>query len=273
VKFGVTVPNFGAFADLDVLRDLAKEAEDRGWDGFFLWDHINWARQPMLDPWVALAAIAASTSRIRIGTMITPLPRRRPWIVARQAVTLDHLSNGRVILGVGLGYPPDTEYAALGEDADDRVRAEKLDESLAILDGLWSGEAFSFQGKHYRIDETVFLPRPMQQPRIPIWVAGMWPARAPFRRAARWDGAFPIRADMRPLGVDELRKISSYVEQHRSGSGPFDLVVGRNVPGDSVEARNEVARCAEAGVTWWMESDQTPEEVHAKLRCGPNEAR
>jgi alkanesulfonate monooxygenase SsuD/methylene tetrahydromethanopterin reductase-like flavin-dependent oxidoreductase (luciferase family) len=266
MKYGVTVPNFGAFGDLDVLRGLAKDAEDYGWDGFFLWDHINWSRAPMLDPWVALAAIAVATERIRIGTMVTPLPRRRPWIVARQAATLDHLSRGRVVLGVGLGFPPDTEYEDLGEEPDARIRAEKLDESLAIIDGLWSGAPFSFSGTHYTVNETVFLPRPLQQPRIPIWVAGMWPARAPFRRAARWDGAFPIRSDLGPLSVDDLRQIDAFIAAHRTATGPRDLVVGHALPDDDAQARDVISRYAAVGVTWWMESDQTPEEVRAKLR-------
>jgi alkanesulfonate monooxygenase SsuD/methylene tetrahydromethanopterin reductase-like flavin-dependent oxidoreductase (luciferase family) len=217
---------------------------------------------------VALAAIALATTRIRIGTMVTPLPRRRPWIVARQAVTLDHLSNGRVILGVGLGFPPDAEYAAFGEDSDDHLRAEKLDESLAIIDGLWSGEPFSFSGKHFTVAETVFLPRPMQQPRIPIWVAGMWPARAPFRRAARWDGAFPIRSDLGPLSVQDVRAIDAYIAEHRSIDRPRELLLGHELPADDRQARDVVAAYAEAGVTWWMESDQTPGDVRSKLRRG-----
>ena len=269
MKFGISLPNFGAFGDLDLLRDLAKEAEERGWDGFFLWDHINWAPVPMLDPWIALAAIATSTSRIRIGTMVTPLPRRRPWVVARQAATLDHLSGGRVILGVGLGFPPDREYAALGEDPIDRVRAQKLDESLTIIDGLWSGEPFSFSGEHYTIEETTFLPRPLQQPRIPIWVAGMWPARAPMRRAARWDGAFPIKDDLGFLDVATVNEIAAYVAKYRAGGDPMDLVIGRDLPTDDGAASDAVAEYGAAGVTWWMESDKTPDEARTKLRRGP----
>ena len=145
MRFGISIPN--GFTDIRLLCDVAREAEASGWDGFFLWDHINAFDDDTIDPWIALAAIATSTSRIRIGTMVTPLARRRPWIVARQAVTLDLLSAGRVILGVGLGYPPDKEFVDLGEDGDERVRAEKLDESLAIIDGLWSGERFLVRGQ------------------------------------------------------------------------------------------------------------------------------
>jgi alkanesulfonate monooxygenase SsuD/methylene tetrahydromethanopterin reductase-like flavin-dependent oxidoreductase (luciferase family) len=236
VKFGISLPNFGSFGDLALLRDLAREAEERGWDGFFLWDHINWARQPTLDPWIALAAIATATSRICIGTMVTPLARRRPWIVARQAVTLDHLSRGRVILGVGLGFPADTEYAALGEDPDDHVRAEKLDESLTIIDGLWSGEPFSFSGKHYRIEETTFLPRPLQRPRIPIWSPAC--GRHARRFAARLAGMARFRsgrtsARLRPTTYAASMPISSAtgVGPHRgissSGMGCQTMMRGR----------------------------------------------
>ena len=166
MRFCISIPNFGEYADVRRLAELAKEAEENGWDGCFLWDHINgWTQEPMVDPWVALAVMAAATSRIRLGTMVTPLARRRPWKLARETVTLDHLSGGRLILGVGLGFPPEEEFTRLGEDADDRARARKLDEGLAVLTGLWSGEPFSFQGDEFEIDEATFLPRPLQQPR------------------------------------------------------------------------------------------------------------
>ncbi len=154
MKHGISIPNFGTFADIYRLTELAREAEDNGWDGFFLWDHLNEPQPgsrtppvPMLDPWVALAAIAAATKRIRIGTMVTPVARRRPWKLARETVSIDHLSGGRLILGVGLGGMPEEEHARFGEDADDRVRARRLDEGLDILAGLWSGEPFSYQGE------------------------------------------------------------------------------------------------------------------------------
>jgi alkanesulfonate monooxygenase SsuD/methylene tetrahydromethanopterin reductase-like flavin-dependent oxidoreductase (luciferase family) len=269
MRFGISVPNFGGFGDPRVISDLAREVEDAGWDGFFLWDHINWSSAPMVDPWVALAGVAVATKRIRIGTLVTPLPRRRPWIVARQAVTLDHLSGGRVILGVGLGYPADTEYEALGEEADDRVRAEKLDESLSIIDGLWSGEPFSFEGKHYQITNARFLPRPLQHPRIPIWVAGMLPNRAPLRRAARWDGVFPIR-DVQFIGVDDAREVATLIARHRNeDAGAYDIVVGGPLPQDLSERRDKVAAFAAAGATWWIEGDESPEGLRAMLSSGP----
>ena len=146
MKFAINVPNFGPYADARLTASLAREAEQRGWDGFHVWDHIHGEGQtgaPTADPWILLAAVALATERIRIGTMVTPVARRRPWKLARDTVTLDRLSDGRLTLGVGLGYPADLEFTALGEEADDRVRAEKLDEGLDLLAALWSGESIS----------------------------------------------------------------------------------------------------------------------------------
>jgi alkanesulfonate monooxygenase SsuD/methylene tetrahydromethanopterin reductase-like flavin-dependent oxidoreductase (luciferase family) len=177
MRFGLNMPNFAEFADPATAVDLARDAESAGWEGFFLWDHINLFGEmevPLADPWVLLAAVAQATERIQIGTLVTPVPRRRPWVLARQTATLDRLSNGRLILGVGLGVPAATEFAAFGEETDVKVRAQKLDEGLVILTGLWSGEPFEFEGRHYKIQRTRFLPAPVQQPRIPIWVAAIW---------------------------------------------------------------------------------------------------
>jgi alkanesulfonate monooxygenase SsuD/methylene tetrahydromethanopterin reductase-like flavin-dependent oxidoreductase (luciferase family) len=152
MRYAINVPNFGDYADARFVADLARRAEQHGWDGFFVWDHINSAMgrgMPMGDPWVILTAVALATERIRIGTMVTPLPRRRPWKVARETTTLDHLSGGRLILGVGLGTPADAEFASFGEVPDIAERARKLDEGLEVLTGLWGGEPFSFVGEHY----------------------------------------------------------------------------------------------------------------------------
>jgi alkanesulfonate monooxygenase SsuD/methylene tetrahydromethanopterin reductase-like flavin-dependent oxidoreductase (luciferase family) len=160
VRYGLSLPNIG---DLDLLLELGVEAERHGWDGFFLWDQMGFLKGvevPVFDPWVALAALAERTERIRLGTMVTPIARRRPWKLARETVTLDHLSRGRLILGVGLGFPPDADFELLGEDPDERVRAAKLDEGLEVLARLWSGEEVGFEGEHYRVRETRFLPSP-----------------------------------------------------------------------------------------------------------------
>ena len=148
MKYGINIPNFGWFGDIDTLVEIAVEVEENGWDGFFLWDHLLVFKQedmvlPFVDPWIALAAIACSTKKLRLGPLITPIPRRRPWKVAREAVSVDHLSKGRMILGVGLGAPPETEFDYFGEESDVKIRAEMLDEGLDIITGLWSGEPFS----------------------------------------------------------------------------------------------------------------------------------
>jgi alkanesulfonate monooxygenase SsuD/methylene tetrahydromethanopterin reductase-like flavin-dependent oxidoreductase (luciferase family) len=186
VKFALDVSTADSYSNPRVLADLAAEAEEAGWDGFFVWDAV-FARPPqvpMANPWVALSAIATQTRRIRIGAMVTPLARRRPWQVARETVSLDHLSKGRLIFGVGLGYQA-LDFEAFGEEADPKVRGEKLDEGLEVLARLWTGNPVTFQGKHYQVKDVKFFPKPLQTPRIPIWVAGYWPNRRPFRRAAQ----------------------------------------------------------------------------------------
>ena len=199
MKYGLDLPNLRECADPRLLADIAREAEEAGWDGAFIFDSLyssSWGDDsgppPTADPWIALAAMAMRTERIRVGLMIAPLSRRRPWKVARETVTLDHLSNGRLVLPVGLGFAEDGGYAKVGEELDRKKRAEMLDESLAIIDGLWSGEPFSFRGEHYQVDEMTFLPKPVQSPRIPVWVVGAWPRPKSMRRAARWDCVLPI---------------------------------------------------------------------------------
>lgn len=286
MKFGLNVPQFEAFGDVHTLVQMAQEAEAAGWEAFFLWDHILFDDlwHPMVDPWIALAAIAANTSRIRLGTMVTPLARRRPWKVAREAATLDHLSNGRFILGVGLGDPAQWEYGFFGEETEAKIRAEKLDEALEILAGLWSGDYFSYAGKHFQLEQMRFLPRPVQQPRIPVWVGGYWPRKRPFQRAARWDGVCPggLKAALTP---DDWRDILAFIQQHRATDAPFEAVHGGTTPGDDPDAdRVKVAAYAEAGVTWWIEDlspygrglgwgdKWTPEivaQLRRRLRQGP----
>jgi alkanesulfonate monooxygenase SsuD/methylene tetrahydromethanopterin reductase-like flavin-dependent oxidoreductase (luciferase family) len=255
MKFGLSIPQFEHFADVRRLADLASDAERAGWDGFFVWDHILFDNlwRPMVDPWIALAAIAMRTNSIRIGPMITPLARRRPWKVAREAISLDQLSNGRVILGVGLGAPELWEFGFFGEQTDAKIRARKLDEGLAILEGLLGGELFSFQGEFYQLEQMRFLPKPVQSPRIPIWVGGTWPNKKPIRRAANFDGYFPD-AVLSPVAPDDWNDISAMIETHRVKEGPFDLVQYGITPGDDpAKAAAHVAPYQEVGVTWWME--------------------
>jgi alkanesulfonate monooxygenase SsuD/methylene tetrahydromethanopterin reductase-like flavin-dependent oxidoreductase (luciferase family) len=239
---------------------LAWDAENAGWDGFFLWDHVvfDTSFHPLADPWVALAAIATTTERMRIGTMITPVARRRPWNLARESVTLDRLCTGRLTLGVGLGSPSRVEFGFFGEETDDVTRARKLDEGLDILTGLWSGENFSYEGDHYHIEPVVFHPTPIQQPRIPIWVGGGWPTKAPFQRAARYDGVFPLKGGGK-LTPQEISDVKSFVEAERErqgrAAGSFDYVASGITPSDSRSlAAAVVEPFAEAGATWWLET-------------------
>jgi alkanesulfonate monooxygenase SsuD/methylene tetrahydromethanopterin reductase-like flavin-dependent oxidoreductase (luciferase family) len=276
IRFGINVPNFGGvYSDARALSNLAREAEEAGWDGFFLWDHVSqpvkW-KIPFVDPWVALTAIAMMTERIKIGTLITPLARRRPWKLARETVSIDHISRGRLILGVGLGVPRDFE--AFGEEVDNRTRAEKTDEALDILTGLWTGEEFSYSGKHYQLQKVAFLPKPVQAPRIPVWVAGMWPNKRPFRRAARWDGVVPLSVNFpKDLTPDDLKKIVDYLSPYRQDMRSFDVCVSGTTPTNPEEGVKIVQPYIEAGATWWSESISdmrgSSEEMRERIRQGP----
>ncbi len=275
MRYAVNIPNFDDFADARAVAGLASDAEDAGWDGLFVWDHVTYVkaeRRPIADAWVVLTAAALATERLRLGPMVTPLPRRRMSTLARQSVTLDHLSGGRLVQGVGLGSPVEDEYGAFGETTDLRELAARLDESLEVLTRLWTGDRVDFAGEHLRVDDVSFRPAAVQRPRIPIWVAGMWPRPKPFRRAARWDGVVPILAEDRPPTPAETAAVRDAVAAHRPpGAGPFDLVVsGRTAgPGDTAA----VAELADAGATWWQEAwsaaDGSLEATRARVRSGP----
>ena len=276
VSFAVGIPNVREYADPHVLVELAVAAEAAGWDGVFLWDHIAREEDPAIpatDPWIALAAIAARTQRVRLGMMVTPLSRRRPWKVARETVALDVLSGGRFTLGVGLGGGAQNEFAAFGEEVDARGRADLLDEGLAILEGLWSGAPFSHEGERMTVRDAQFLPRAVQEPRIPVWVAGRWPNRRPFRRAARWDGMFPIFdgvGESAPPPPGELAEAVRYTLAHRRDDGPFDVAIeAASEAGDGAL----IAPYAAAGLTWWVEKlgwFRGPlEAMRARVDAGP----
>lgn len=273
-QFGLGVPNGGDFADPIRLASLARDAEAAGWDGFFLWDHVirrqPW--QPMVDPWVTLAAVAVATERIIIGPMVTPLARRRVSVVARQSVTLDRLAGGRLRLGVGLGAPDD-EFTRFGEDADPKLRAQILDESLDALQLLWSGDEVSYRGQHVVIDDVEFRPTP-ENGHIPIWVAGGWPGGAPFRRAARFDGVWPVAKVGGYLTVDEFTECVSTVRDLRDSDAPFDACfVDRSPAGGDAATSDKLGRLVDGGMTWWIDSldDPTvPFEHHlARVHAGP----
>jgi alkanesulfonate monooxygenase SsuD/methylene tetrahydromethanopterin reductase-like flavin-dependent oxidoreductase (luciferase family) len=247
MKRGLYLAPFDDLANPRLLADLARVAESAGWDGLFLWDRIAYPPRdrPVADPWVALSAIASVTHTLRLGPMITPLSRRRVHKVARETVTLDHLSNGRLTLGVGLGNAAD--LVPFGEVTDPRERGRLLDEAMKRLEELWSGG---------------FRPLPVQTPRVPVWVAAKWPNRRPIRRAIRWEGLFPIELP----GPEGLAVLAEEVQRERAGKdGPFDLVV-EVPPGADVKAWEA------AGATWVLTSidPQPPElEIRDVIQAGP----
>jgi alkanesulfonate monooxygenase SsuD/methylene tetrahydromethanopterin reductase-like flavin-dependent oxidoreductase (luciferase family) len=249
---------------------LAAEAEAAGWDGVFTWDGISIGVTDTYDPWVVMAAMAMRTERVRLGAIVTPPARRRPWKLARETVTLDHLSNGRLVLPVGLGALDDAGFGNVGEPTDTRVRAELLDESLDILEGLWSGEPFGYQGRHYRFEPMTFRPRPVQRPRIPIWVVGAWPHERSMRRTLRYDGIVTQTAD-----PAEVRAVVEFVARERdpaAAEGPFEIVVqGRTSPDPAVAAA-AVRPFVDAGATWWIDGDwegATVESLRTRVAAGP----
>lgn len=272
MRYGFVLPQ----GDAATAADLAATAEEAGWDGFFVWEPV-WG----VDAWICLTAAAMRTRRIRLGTMLTPLPRRRPWDLAGQVATLDNLSGGRVVLSVGLGAVHDG-WLAFEPDRGRRVRAELLDEGLAILDGLWRGQPFAYDGAHYTVRPTDFMvPPPVQRPRVPVWVVGGWPAPRSMRRAARWDGWLPNLVGPRAgaltpatlaEGVAWLRAARAARDQDMTG---YDVVVeGTTAAGDPA-ARDTVARWADAGATWWIEADWSVPAAdvrgyaEARLSAGP----
>lgn len=258
--------------------DLAAAAEAAGWDAVFTWDAIAIGEGEVHDPWIVLAAMAMRTERVRLGAMVFAPPRRRPWKLAREASTLDQLTGGRLLLPVGLGAMEDSGFGNVGEPTEARVRAELLDETLAILDGLWSGEPFAFDGDHYRFGPMTFRPTPVQRPRIPVWVVGAWPHARSMRRALRWDGVV-VQANGvngQDAGIDTLREITGWIAGTRARegrTGPFDIVVdGRTPADDPAAAAAEARAAADAGATWWIEADwqdMSPDRLRARIEAGP----
>jgi alkanesulfonate monooxygenase SsuD/methylene tetrahydromethanopterin reductase-like flavin-dependent oxidoreductase (luciferase family) len=269
--FGLDVPIDGRYADPHLLTDLAVEAEHAGWDGFFIQD-IAYSSAPLIDPTVTLAAIAVRTRSIRIGAFMTALARRRPWKVAREMLTLDHLSDGRVTLGVGLGFQPQ-EFESFGESYSSRERAEKLDESLEIITRMWQGEPFCYAGKHYRVDLPATLPRPVQNPRIPVWVSGGWPRRKPFLRAARWDGIYAMTTNQEtklPITPAEVKEMRAAIQAERRTDATFDIAVNVNIPLDKAKAVEMAQPYEDAGATWCIVlAPPRLEDYLERMRAGP----
>jgi len=256
MHYGLALP----FLDAHTLVELTQEAEAAGWDGVFCWEGDG------IDVWIALTAAAMRTKRVRLGTMVTPLPRRQPWKVASEAATLDFLSNGRVILPVGLGV---VDFEKLGITKDYKVRAKMLDEGLEIINNWWGGQPFSYDGTYYHIEETTGTT-PVQTPRIPIWVIG-GEKQSQIRRAARWDG---VIVGGSPAEVQE--RVNAIMVQRVSVT-PLDIITEGETPGDNPqEAAAIVCSYADAGITWWIESVwNTPQErggvegMRTRIKQGP----
>jgi alkanesulfonate monooxygenase SsuD/methylene tetrahydromethanopterin reductase-like flavin-dependent oxidoreductase (luciferase family) len=249
MRSGVWLPLFDELADPALVADLAAAADDAGWHGVFVWDHVHW-REPVVevaDPWIALTAIAASTERVRLGPMVTPLARRRPVKVARETATLDRLSGGRLTLGVGLGSDQfGREFSTTGEERDERQRARMLDESLEILVAAWSGEPLHHHGEHYTVDGIRFLPRPVQRPGVPVWVAGFPGKPKPLRRAARYHGYIPVNLehpDQLAASVNSLTTLRRESGSHRAEA--YDIIA-------ALPPGTDPAPYAAVGATWWL---------------------
>lgn len=266
LRSALWLPIFDELADPRAIVRLATEAEEAGWHGLFVWDHVRW-RPPVrqvADPWITLAAVATATEHLRLGTMVTPLPRRRPAKVARETASLDRLSNGRLTLGVGIGGDRfGEEFSRTGEELDDRRRGRMLDEALAILAAAWSGEPVRHRGEHYTVDGVQFLPRPVQRPGVPVWAAAFPGYTKPLRRAARCDGFFPVNFE----GPDQLAEIVATVTDLRAQpAAPYDIAVG-------LPAGTDPAPYVDAGATWWLAEFEpdgiSVDQVRGVLRDGP----
>ncbi len=276
MKYGIVLP----CGDARIAADYARQAEKAGWDGFFVWEPV-WG----VDAWVSLAAAAMQTEKIKLGTMLTPLSRMRPWKLASETATFDSLCGGRLILSVGLGAV-DTGFEAFGEATNRKTRAELLDEGLEILTGLWRGQPFHYDGKHYQVKEIDFIPapKPIQQPRIPIWVVGAWPFKKSMKRVLRFDGLLPNVMDKDGQHIelipDDLRKMKSYVEANRTLETPFDIIVEGETPGnDPSQSASITSSWVNAGATWWIESrwyvprdDEGLKIVLERIEQGPPQA-
>ena len=273
MKFGFVLPK----GDARTAADFAQQAERSGWDGFFVWEPV-WG----IDAWINLTAAAMVTRKIRLGTMLSPLSRMRPWKIASETATLDNLSNGRVILSVGLGAT-NTGFDDFGEISDRKTRAELLDESLQILTELWSGKPFNHDGKHYQVNisEDTFQPPPppVQKPRIPIWVVGGWPSKKSMHRAIRYDGLLPAiikesgQVSMDPIRPSQLAEIKSFIDKNRESDIPMDIIIeGRTSEKEPVESMEIVNSYREAGATWWIEAlwdEPDLEKVFSRIKMGP----
>lgn len=279
MRHGLEICCGGPGVDLATLVELGELAEKAGWEGVFFEDYLIYYAgddPPTYDPWVMLAAIAVRTEKIRLGTTVTALPRRRPAKLARELLTLDHLSAGRVTAAVGVGDPGDRGLAAFGEETDGRRRAAMLDEGIDVLTGLLSGEPISHRGAHYRVDGVRLRPGPVQSPRVPVWVGGSTQAGAVLRRAARCDGVVPYKLTdtdrWSDFTADEVHAMARRLPATGGGGKPFDIALGGRRRRDDVRAeRAYLDEIAAAGATWWLEfvPAEEPAAMRSRVARGP----
>jgi alkanesulfonate monooxygenase SsuD/methylene tetrahydromethanopterin reductase-like flavin-dependent oxidoreductase (luciferase family) len=258
VKLGFLV----SAGDPREAAELAAAAERAGWDGVFTWDGIAIGEAETYDPWVVMSAMAMRTERVTLGAIVTPPSRRRPWKLAREAMSVDRLSGGRLVLPVGLGALDDQAFGNVGEPTEPRTRAALLDETLAILEGLWSGQPFAFDGEHYRFGPMTFRPTPVQRPRIPIWVVAVPSSDRSMRRAARWDGLVTQVAE-----PSALRPIAGWLDRERPSwrTDGFELIAQGATPPEPDAAAAIVGPWADAGATWWIEADWESATIASQL--------
>lgn len=272
MKYGAALP----YGSARMAANLAEIAEQSGWDGIFLGDAI-WCEDPM----ICLAAAAMTTHSIRLGTMVIPVPLRRPWKLASESIALDHLSNGRLTLGLGAGAIWMGWHAFPDEVTDTKTRAKILDETIDILNLLFQHKPFDYTGEHFHLkltllDEMYYPPKSVQQPRIPLWVPGIWPRMKSMRRILKCDGLLPQKMntnrEFEEVTPDDLRQMKAYIDANRTLTTPFDYVVEGKTSGlDPSQVKEQQQEWAEAGVTWWVDGlwETTAEQAAARLRKGP----
>lgn len=272
MKFSAALP----YGSARQAADLARIAEENGWDGIFIGDAI-WLEDPM----ICLAAAAMTTSHIRLGTMVVPVPLRKPWKLASESVALDHLSNGRLILGLGAGAVWMGWHAFPDEVTDTRARVEILDETIDILTLLYARQPFDYDGRHFhlrltQLDPQYYPPKPIQQPRIPLWVPGIWPHMKSIRRLLNCDGLLPqkmnAKGEFEPVTPADLKQMKAFIDANRKLTTPFDYVAeGKTGDLEPSQAREMLTEWGEAGATWWVEGlwESTREQAEARLSKEP----
>jgi alkanesulfonate monooxygenase SsuD/methylene tetrahydromethanopterin reductase-like flavin-dependent oxidoreductase (luciferase family) len=275
MRFAIFLPPFAEFAEPRRVVELSRQVEGAGWDGLFFWDHmLAFPGMAVADPWVVMAAVAAVTERIRLGALVTPLPRRRPWVLSRQMATLDRLSRGRLIGGVGLGDDGWKEFSSFGEAVEPVIRGEMLDESLEVLKQFLKGDAVSFHGRHYTIDSQALLPTPVQNP-LPLWGAVRWPNQRPLARIAKLQGCFPIfhtPGALPPPDPTDIAALRAALLE-RGAAANIDIAVRCTLATEHrASVPDTLAALELSGVTWVLEAiapGSDPGDVLRIVEQGP----